>query len=364
MILRINGMLDPHVHLRDLDWSHKATFASETAAALAGGYWGVLDMPNTPPPTIDRAALDLKCASIGRQAVCDWGLYFGAAQAGNQAEYAGVAGDVCGLKIYNNETTGTLLIEDQGERAKHYQGWASGKPIAVHAEGETVAQILELVRQYRRFTHFVHICTKYEIDLLRDAKAEGLPISIGVTPHHLYLTEDDLPRLGSLGLMKPTLKTKADRDALWRAIGDGLVDVVESDHAPHTLAEKQSSRPPYGVPGLETTLPLMCLAVEEGRLTYEQLIDLIALNPQRIWGLRPDAETYTLVDTDAHYVIERKKLRSACGWSPFEGMQVSGRVVGAWIRGKQVYDGENVLVSGGFGHDLAPTQAASVSNRI
>ena len=122
--------------------------------------------------------------------------------------------------------------------------------------------ILELVRRYRRFTHFCHISTQYEIDLLRAAKEEGLPISIGVTPHHLYLTEADLPTLGALGLMKPTLKTAADRDALWQALARGVVDVVESDHAPHTLAEKQSANPPYGVPGLETTLPLLCLAVE------------------------------------------------------------------------------------------------------
>src|SRR6266513_2431734 len=101
MILRLPGMVDPHVHLRDLDWSHKATFASETSAALAGGYWAILDMPNTPPPTINRANLDLKRASIARQAVCDWGLYFGASQDGNQAEYARVQGEVCGLKIYN-----------------------------------------------------------------------------------------------------------------------------------------------------------------------------------------------------------------------------------------------------------------------
>src|SRR5664279_5227586 len=309
MILRIPGMLDPHVHLRDLDWSHKATFASQTAAALAGGYWALFDMPNTPPPTITRAALDLKRASIARQAYCDWGLYFGAAQSGNQAEYAGVAADVCGLKIYNNATTGTLLIEDQALREAHYRAWTSGKPIAVHAEGETVADILELGRRYRRFTHFCHISTKSEIDLLRAAKDEGLPISIGVTPHHLYLTEADLPRLGALGLMKPTLKTASDQAALWAALADGVVDVVESDHAPHTLAEKQSAQPPYGVPGLETTLPLLCLAVEEKRLTYDRLIELFALNPQRIFGLFPDTETYTLVDTSAHYVIERANLR-------------------------------------------------------
>ncbi len=359
MILRIPGMLDPHVHLRDLDWSHKATFASETAAALAGGYWAILDMPNTPPPTIDRAALDLKRASMRRQVVCDWGLYFGASQDGNETEYADCAPDVCGLKIYNNATTGTLLIEDQTLRERHYRAWPAGKPIAVHAEGETVADILKLVRLTGKFTHFCHISTKYEIDLLRAAKEEELPISIGVTPHHLYLTEADLPTIGSLGLMKPTLKTAADRDALWQAVRDGVVDVIESDHAPHTLTEKQSANPPYGVPGLETTLPLLCLAAEMRRITYDQIVELVALNPQRIFNLHPDTETYTLVDTHAQYIIKRANLRTQCGWSPFEGMRVSGRVIGVWIRGVQVYDGENVLVEAGFGRDIASTRVSA-----
>src|SRR5690606_13318522 len=124
-----------------------------------------------------------------------------------------------------------------------------------------------------------------------------------VTPHHLYLTEADLPVLGALGLMKPTLKTAADRDALWQAISDGVIDIVESDHAPHTLEEKLSPTPPYGVPGLETTLPLLCLAVSEGRTDYAKIISLLALNPQHIFGIHPASETYTLVDTDAHYVI-------------------------------------------------------------
>lgn len=359
MKLRIPGMLDPHVHLRDLEWSHKATFASETAAALAGGYWAVLDMPNTPPPTIDRPALILKRAAMARQAVCDWGLYFGASQGGNQGEYARIADDVIGLKIYNNATTGTLLIEDQAARAPHYAAWRSGKPVAVHAEDETVAEILALVRQYGVKTHFCHISTAYEIDLLTGAKAEGLPISVGVTPHHLYLTEDDLPMLGGFGLMKPTLKTAADRDALWWGIASGVVDVVESDHAPHALDEKLSDRPPYGVPGLETTLPLMCLAVEEGRISTDQLIDLLALNPQRIFGLPAPPDTYTLVDTAAHTIIDRANLRTQCGWSPFEGLRVPGRVVGVWIRGVQVYDGDNVLVAAGFGRNLAAEQVTA-----
>src|SRR5687768_9441679 len=165
MIVRIPGMMDPHVHLRDLEWNRKATFASEMAAALAGCYTAVLDMPNTPPPTVDAAALELKRARIAAQAVCDWGLYFGASQAGNEREYPGIAARVCGLKIYNNATTGDLLIDDQAERARHYAAWPGTKPIAVHAEGQTVADILTLVRQYRKATHFCHISTREEIDL-------------------------------------------------------------------------------------------------------------------------------------------------------------------------------------------------------
>ncbi len=358
----IPGMVDPHVHLRGLDWSQKGTFASETAAALAGGYWAVLDMPNTPPSTIDRAALDTKRAALSADAVCDWGVYFGASQADNTAEYAGAVADVCGLKIYNNATTGTLLIADQALRDRTYAAWAHAaqtqprpRPVAVHAEGQTVADILALVRRYRVPTHFCHISTAEEIALLRAAKADGLPVSIGVTPHHLYLTEADVARLGSLGRMKPELKTQADQAALWAALADGLVDVVESDHAPHTLAEKAADPAPSGVPGLETTLPLLGLALHERRLPVERLIDLVALAPQRIFGLTPPPDTYTVVDLDASAIITREKLHTLCGWSPFEGMRVWGQVREVWIRGQQVYDGERVLIAPGFGRDVCGT---------
>jgi dihydroorotase len=349
--VRIPAMIDPHTHLRDLDWAHKATFTSETTAAVAGGYWAVFDMPNTPPTTTDRAALDLKLARMSERAVCDWGVYFGASQADNTAEYARVAG-TCGLKIFNNSTTGDLLVADQAQRAGHYAAWDGGRIIAVHAEDETVLDILALVRQFRKRTHFVHISTAQEIAWLEAAKEEGLPITIGVCPHHLWLTQDDLPALGAFGIMKPGLKTARDRDALWDALVRGVVDVVESDHAPHTLAEKASERPPYGVPGLETTLPLLLTAVHDGRLTLERVVDLVANNPRRIWGLAAPPDTYALVDLGDEYVIDRARLHSACGWSPFEGLRVRGRVRETWIRGVQVYDGERVLVQPGFGRNL------------
>jgi carbamoyl-phosphate synthase/aspartate carbamoyltransferase/dihydroorotase len=350
--LKIPGMLDPHVHLRGLDWSHKGTFASETAAAVAGGYWAVLDMPNTPPSTITPEALDIKRAALTAEAVCDWGVYFGASQADNTAAYAQVSDQVCGLKIYNNATTGTLLIADQTIRERHYAAWPGRRAIAVHAEGQTVAEILAQVRRYQKPTHFCHISTADEIDLLRTAKADGLPVTLGVTPHHLYLTENDVAALGPLGRMKPELKTAEDRAALWDALEEGLVDVVESDHAPHTLAEKFSGQPPSGVPGLETTLPLLCTALLAGRLIEEQVINLVALRPQQIFGLRPAPDTYTLVDLDASYVIERRHLRTLCGWSPFEGMRVTGQVREVWIAGRKVFDGEQVLAAPGSGRPV------------
>ncbi|NJL92719.1 MAG: dihydroorotase family protein [Anaerolineae bacterium] len=243
------------------------------------------------------------------------------------------------------------MIADQAVRAEHYRAWNSPRPIAVHAEEETVDDILALVRAFRRQTHFCHISSRYETERLTAAKEEGLPISIGVTPHHLWLTQADLPRLGGFGRMKPELETAADRDALWRAVQNGVVDVIESDHAPHGIAEKESENPPWGVPGLETTLPLLCQAVREGRLELARMVDLISAAPRRLWGVHTPPETYTLVDLDATYIIERARLRTACGWSPFEGMQVCGAVREVWIRGVQVYDGERVLVGAGFGQN-------------
>lgn len=350
--IKIHGMVDPHVHLRGMDWSHKGTFTTETAAAIAGGYWAVLDMPNTAPPTLDHTALDHKLQAINGQAVCDWGLYFCAGANRNWDEYPAVFGHVCGVKMFNNATTGNLLVEDPATRAGHYQHWPSGKIFANHAENETCAAILNLVRQYRKPTHIVHVCTAYEVEIIGQAKAEGLPVTCGVCPHHLWLTQDDLPRLGAFGWMKPNLQTQSDQQALWQALQEGVIDVVESDHAPHTIAEKQADPPPYGVPGLETTLPLLLTAVHEGRLTLERVVELVAENPRRIFGLTCPDETYALVDLEATYTLTREMLHTRCGWSPFEGMTLHGRVLETWIRGTKVYAEGRVLVNPGFGDNL------------
>lgn len=345
-------MLDPHVHLRGMDWARKGTFESETAAAVAGGYWAVLDMPNTPPVTVDPPALERKRAELGAEAACDWGVYFGADGRGDATHHGAVAERVCGLKIYANATTGSLLVDQAAARERHYRAWPSRRPIAVHAEGETVAELLALVRRWRKPTHFCHLSTAFELALVAAAKEEGLPVTAGVTPHHLFLSEADAATLGPRGRMKPELKSLADVEALWNGIDRGVVDVVESDHAPHALEEKDADPPPSGVPGLETTLPLLLDAVHEGRLTLERVVQLVAERPRAIFGLAAPDGTYALVDPDDRYEIRRENLRTLCGWSPFEGRSVSGRVREVRIRGRLAFDGERVRAAPGSGRDL------------
>ncbi|TVR19015.1 MAG: hypothetical protein EA396_13530 [Anaerolineaceae bacterium] len=350
--LKITGMVDPHVHLRGMDWAHKGDFYTETCAAVAGGYWAVFDMPNTPPHTLNRAALDTKLEAINQQAVCDWGLYFCAGANRNWDEYPVIFDAVCGLKMFNNDTTGHLLVEDDAIRRTHYAHWPPDKIFANHAEDETCAAIVEIVRQHRKPTHILHVSTAREVDIIRRAKADGLPVTCGVCPHHLWLTERDVAALGVLAWMKPVLKTQADQDALWAALADGTVDIVESDHAPHTLAEKQSDNPPYGVPGLETTLPLLLTAVHDGRLSLERAVALVSDNPRRIYKLKTPSDTYTLVALDAAYNIKGADLQTHVKWSPFEGMTVRGRVIETWIRGRKVYEDGRVLVEAGYGENL------------
>lgn len=353
-MITLYGTLDPHTHLRDLEWAHKATFASETRAAIAGGYTAVFDMPNTPPNTTTKAALQTKLDKLNTTAHCDFGVYFGASQDDNTDQYADLTG-VCGLKIFNNSTTGSLLLDNQEDRRHHIRAWNTGRVIAVHAEDDTVLDILQIVRETRKPVHFLHISTAAEIGYLQAAKEEGLPVTLGVCPHHLYLTEADRSTLGALGMMKPPLKTAADRDALWSALAAGVVDIIESDHAPHTLDEKHNAdgRPIYGVPGLETNIPLMLRAVKDGRLTLEQVAALVSDNPRQIFGVPRDETTYTVIDPDHAYTIDNRNLHTACGWSPFDGMTAYGAVREVWIRGTQVYDGEHILVDPGFGVNLS-----------
>lgn len=331
---RIPGLIDPHVHLRDPGATHKEDFTTGTQAALAGGFSMVLDMPNNPgSPAVSPEALTRKIAATEGRIYCDVGLFYGASPA-NLDTYEQVAPDVTGLKLYLNHTTGDLKIEGRETIAAIMRAWPKEKPLCVHAEGSTLAMVLELLPEVQRGVHVCHVSLEDEIVMIRQAKERGLPVTCEVAPHHLYLTEDDVPRLQGFGIMKPPLGSASDVDALWRNFD--VVDMIATDHAPHTLEEKRGDNPPFGVPGLETSLPLMLTALHRGRLTLDRLVEMMHNAPRRVFRLPEQPNTYVEIDLSRQWQFDARAMYSKCGWTPFDGMTVVGAVAGVWLRGEQV----------------------------
>jgi len=335
-ILKLPGLVDVHTHLRVPGGEHKEDFATGAAAALAGGFTLILAMPNTTPPLATLDVMQATRQKAQRSIVCDVGLFAGASP-GHIDQLPQVAPQAAALKIYLNDTFGPLRVDDLPTLMACFQTWPRSKRIAMHAEGQSVAVGIGLAAAYQRPVHFCHISRKVEIELIAAAKRQGLPVTCEVTPHHLFLTRADAERLGPLGDMRPALAEPSDQEALWQHLAD-TIDCIATDHAPHTLAEKDSPKPPPGVPGLETSLPLMLKAVAEKRLTLDRLIKLMATNPRRIFNLPAQPQTYVEVDTQANYTLSNQDLHTKCGWTPFAGMSVTGQVRRVVLREQIVYD--------------------------
>jgi dihydroorotase-like cyclic amidohydrolase len=351
-LLRLPGLIDPHVHLRDPGATHKEDFLTGTRAALAGGFTLVFDMPNNPgAPVTTPEALQRKREVAQNKIVCDVGLYYGASP-DNLSTYTRVAPHVVGLKLYLDHTTGDLKIDELDTIRDIMRAWPHDRPLCVHAEDRTVAAVLGLLPTVNRRVHFCHISEAIEIELIRDAKERGLPVTCEVAPHHLYLTEEDVPRLEGMGIMRPPLKRTTDRDSLWANLD--IIDMIATDHAPHTLDEKRNTPIPFGVPGLETSLPLMLTAVHTGRMTIERLVDMMYSAPMRIYGTKQQPETYIEVDTAHKWTIQSANQLTKCGWTPFEGMDVTGSVRTVVLRGQSVVQDGEVIAAPGVGMIIAP----------
>jgi dihydroorotase-like cyclic amidohydrolase len=346
--VKLPTLVDAHVHFREPGGTHKEDFASGSQAALAGGVAVVLEMPNTRPPTVDQPALAEKARIATSKAHCDFGLFVGAT-ADNAEAVAGLGPQAAGLKIYAGPTYGPLMLSDLPALMAHFAAWRGPGPIAVHAEGPMIAVSIALARAYGRPTHICHVSRAYEVELIRRAKAAGVPVTCEVTPHHLFLTDADAARLGPYGQMKPALGSASDRAALWANLD--VIDIIATDHAPHTRQEKEGDNPPPGVPGVETMLPLLLTAVAEGRLSLQDLVARLHTNPARIYGLKlPDAET--VVDLDAPGELSDAGLFTRCGWTPFAGMPTRGRVLSVTLRGRLAFADGRVLVPAGFGRNV------------
>jgi dihydroorotase-like cyclic amidohydrolase len=333
--MRLPGLIDVHVHLREPGGTHKEDLSTGTAAALAGGFTQVLDMPNNTPPAIDAATLQNKRDLAEGRVFCDVGFYLGASSGGPLPD-ATVAAHSAGLKVYLDSTFGPLRLTDLGRLQDYAGAWPHDKPMVFHAEGTSVAVAIALGALWQRPVHLCHVSRGAEIRLIRQAKARGLAVTCEVTPHHLFLDEGDAARLGALGDMRPTLASQEDVAELWRNLD--VIDIIATDHAPHSAEEKRTAKPPPGVPGLETALPLMLTAVAQGRLSMERLIDMMHTTPQRLFGLPPQADTWIEVDTQEPWVIPDAGFATKCGWTPFAGRPVQGRVRQVTLRGEVVYD--------------------------
>ena len=358
--LILPGLIDPHVHLREPGQTHKEDFYTGTCAALSGGFTTILDMPNNLAPITTAKRLNEKIKIAKEKIVCDVGFHFGSL-GDNLDEFPKIINKVLGLKLYLNQTTGNFVI-DKKILEKIFIAWnhaqtpalhsAGVKPILMHAEENVIGDVIRIARRTKTKIHVCHVCSKNELGKIIEAKEMGMEITCGVTPHHLFLTEKDIKRLGSFAKMKPPLGTKTDQDFLWKNLK--FIDVVESDHAPHTIEEKNSINSPFGVPGLETTLPLLLTAVSQKRLNIEDVIRLCHTNPSRIFNIKTDPKTKIIIDLNSSFIIHNSSLFTKCTWSPFNGWKVKGKVQKVFIRGKKVFENGKILVKPGFGKILTP----------
>ncbi len=349
-IITLPGLIDVHTHLREPGATQKEDFETGTKAAIAGGYTAILDMPNNPIPTISPEALKQKMNLAKGRIYADVGFNFGATPTNSQY-FEQVKTQVFALKVYMNHTTGDLLMEDQKALTDVFSKWPKEKIIMVHAEGETLAKAINLARKFNQKLHVCHISQQSEINQIKRAKKEGLSISCEVSCHHLFLTEDDAKRLGPYGLMRPPLAAEEDRQALWDNLD--YIDMIASDHAPHTKEEKETpGKVVNGVPGLETSLPLLLTAVSEGKLSIDRLIELTSTNPRRIFKIPEQPETFVEVDPTIRYTLYAIRFFTKCQWTPFAGREVVGMIKKVVLRGQTVFEDGKIL--GPYGEILFP----------
>jgi dihydroorotase len=364
------GVIDSQVHFREPGSEHKEDLATGSRAAVMGGVTGVFEMPNTKPTTTTAAALADKVARAKNRMFCDFAFYVGGTR-DNVAEIPALEKleGAAGIKVFAGSSTGDLLVEDDNgltaiinkisRRAAFHSedemrlrervsfqiaGDASSHPVSRDVEAARLCteRLLRIARREQKRIHVLHISTAEELPLLA---AHRDVATVEATPHHLSLSADDYDRLGTKLQMNPPVRESRHRDALWKAIASGLVDVLGSDHAPHTLDEKAKPYPasPSGMTGVQTLVPMMLNHVNQGKLTLERFVDLTSHGPQRIFNIANkgrivegyDAD-FTIVDMKRSEIISNTWIESRSQWTPYDGVKVQGWPVGTIIRGRTV----------------------------
>ena len=341
------GIIDVHTHMRDPGLTHKEDFTSGSKACARGGVTTFIDMPNTIPVTVtEKALMDKKDMMVGRSYV-DYGFHFGGSKKDNSEEIKKVLDKVASTKIFLNMSTGDMLIENEKVVENIFR---ESKIISVHAEEGMVEKAIEFCKKYDKELYLCHLSKASEIELLRKAKAEGVKVFGEVTPHHLFLNVDDInatERSKMLLRMKPELKEKSDNEALWKALADGTLDSIGTDHAPHLIEEKLAKLT-YGVPSVENSLEMMLNGVKENRIIFERLIEVMCKNPAKIFKIKNKGNIavgydgdLVIVDTNDNSPIKDDKVITKANWTPFENCNRGGRVLTTILRGEIVYNKGN-----------------------
>jgi dihydroorotase len=373
------GVIDSQVHFREPGLTHKEDLATGTAGAALGGVTAIFEMPNTNPNTATAEALAEKLSLAEGRVWCDVAFFVGAT-----TENAETLGELerlpgaAGIKIFMGSSTGTLLVADD-ETLLRALGNGTRR-VAIHSEDEyrlrerhalvkdgadpamhpvwrdvetatrATQRVMKLARQAKRRVHILHVTTAEEVPIL--AANKDL-VTMEVTPQHLTLAAPDCYReLGTFAQMNPPIREMRHREALWQAVRDGIVDVIGSDHAPHTKDEKARPYPqsPSGMPGVQTLLPLMLDHMNAGRLTLERLVDLTSAGPARIYNVASKGRIavgydgdLSIVDLKAKRTIESKQQATRCGWTPFDGRSVTGWPKATVVRGHVVMRDDELI---------------------
>lgn len=369
----IPGCIDDQVHFRDPGLTHKEDLHTGSMACAAGGVTTFLEMPNTNPTTTTIDSLHAKLQLASEKCVVNYGFYIGAT--GTNTDELKRAQRTPGIKIFIGSSTGPLLVDEQDALEEIFG--ETSLPICAHCEDETTvransdrlnggtefrhhsqirdhaaariatARAIDLSTRHNHPFHVLHVSTADEVELIRAARATGSGlISAEACPHHLLFHIDDYDRLGSKVQMNPSIKTAADNEALWNALRDGVIEVVATDHAPHTLDEKAKPYPksPSGLPAVENSLALMLNAVNDGRCTLEQIVEWMSAAPARVWNIankgaiKPgyDADL-VLVDVNKTKTVQDEDQFTKAKWSPWAGETLKGWPVMTFVRGQCVY---------------------------
>jgi dihydroorotase len=391
------GVIDTHVHFREPGFEYKENMKTGSASAVLGGVTSVFEMPNNNPPTTSRATLKEKLDRADTSMHCDYAFYIGATSDNidELAELECLAG-VAGVKLFMGSSTGNLLLARDDEILAALR--SGRRRISIHAEDETrlrerfslampgdpgthpiwrdketarlaTERLLRLARIAQRRVHLLHVTTLQELPLLAAARDIA---TVETTVQHLTLVAPNCyEELGARAQMNPPLRKPCHQKALWRAIDEGGIDVVGSDHAPHTLAEKSGIYPqtPSGLPGVQTLLTIMLDHVNAGRLSLERLVQLTSEGPARVFGISNKgliAEGYdadfTIVDLKAKRKITDTWIKSRCGWTPYAGVQTTGWPIATILRGKIVMrDGDVAATTTGMPISFTEAQCAKES---